>query len=90
MPAFVPVNDADVIDTVLPEAAVSFAKATTTEVNDTSSEPTFVTSVNEFVATVADAEPSYSLPDAVNEPPIVNVFCEMFAVVVGAPVKDNV
>ena len=57
---------------------------------DTSSEPTFVTRVSEFVATVAEADPSYSLFEAVNDPPIVSVFCEMFATVVGAPVNDRV
>ena len=84
-----PVNDADEIDTVLPEPAVALSNATTTDVNDTSSEPTFVTSVNEFVAIDADAEPLYSLSEAVNDPPIVNVFCEIVAVVVGAPVSDK-
>jgi hypothetical protein len=29
------------------------------------------------------------LSDAVNDPPIVNDFCEIVAVVVGAPVNDN-
>ena len=78
------------MDTVLPDPAVALSNSTTTDVNDTSSEPTFVTNVNEFVATVADADPLYSLSDAVNEPPIVNDFCEIVAVVVGAPVNDNV
>jgi hypothetical protein len=77
------------MDTVLPDPAVALSNSTTTDVNDTSSEPTFVTNVNEFVATVADADPLYSLSDAVNEPPIVNDFCEIVAVVVGAPVNDN-
>ena len=85
-----PVKEADVIETVLPDAAVALENSTTIDVNDTSSEPTFVTNVNEFVAIEAAADPSYSLPDAVNEPPIVNVFCDMFAVVVGAPVNDKV
>jgi hypothetical protein len=84
-----PVRLAEEIDTVLPPAASADENATTTDVNDTSSEPTFVTNVNEFVATVADADPLYSLSDAVNEPPIVNDFCEIVAVVVGAPVNDN-
>jgi hypothetical protein len=77
------------MDTVLPDPAVALSNSTTTDVNDTSSEPTFVTNVNEFVATVADADPLYSLSDAVNDPPIVNYFCEIVAVVVGAPVNDN-
>ena len=85
-----PVSDAEEIDTVLPEAADSFAKANTIDVKLTSSVPIFVTRVSEFVAIVAEAEPSYSLSDAVNDPPIVNVFCEIVAVAVGAPVKDNV
>ena len=78
------------IDTVLPDAAVSFENAAVTDVSDTSSEPTLVTRVKEFVAIVDDDDPSYSLPDTVNEPPMVSVFCVMFAVVVGAPVNDNV
>jgi hypothetical protein len=77
------------MDTVLPDPAVALSNSTTTDVNDSSSEPTFVTNVNEFVATVADADPLYSLSDAVNDPPIVNDFCEIVAVVVGAPVNDN-
>ena len=78
------------IDTVLPAAAVAVANSTVTDASVTSSEPTFVTSVNEFVAIDADVKPSYSLVETVNDPPIVNVFCEMLAVVVGAPVSDNV
>ena len=63
--------------------------ATTTDVNATSSAPTLVTNVNEFDEIDADAVPSYSLFDTSNDPPIVNVRCEMFADTVGAPVNDN-
>ena len=63
--------------------------ATTTEDNDTTSPLTTPcaaptpANVNEFDATVADAVPSYSLFEAVNDPPILNSRCEMFAVAVG-------
>ena len=90
MTAFAPVKDADEIDTVLPPSAAAEENTATTEVSETSSEPTLVTRVKEFVATVAEAEPSYSLPDTVNEPPMVRVLVEIVAVVVGAPVSDNV
>ena len=85
MPPSVPA----VIDTVLPFDTADVEKLTVTDAKVTSSEPTFVTSVNKFKLIVADVEPSYPLFEAVNDPPIVRVFCEIFAVVVGAPTNDN-
>ena len=73
----------------MPFATADVEKLTVTESSVTSSEPTAVSKVSEFVATLADVEPSYCLFDAVKLPPIVKVFCEMFAVVVGAPTNDN-
>jgi hypothetical protein len=77
------------MDTVLPDAAVSFAKTTTIDVRLTSSDPLTPVNVSEFVAIDAVVLPSYSFPDAVNEPPMVTNFCEILAVVVGAPTNDN-
>ena len=73
----------------MPDAAVSSAKATTIDVKLTSSEPFTPVRVSEFVAIDAVLPPSYSFPDAVNEPPMVTSFWVILAVVVGAPVNDK-
>ena len=73
------------IDTVLPSATAPEEKLAVTEARVTVSDPTFVSSVSELEVIVAESEPSYCLFDTAKLPPIVKVFCVIFAVVVGAP-----